>query len=252
MSVPLIGVSACMSQNEAGGVYHHVGHKYFDAVASASQAIPLAIPALPGALDLDVLVARLDGLFLSGSPSNVEPQNYGGPAFRADTKRDPNRDGVTLPLIRKAIEAGLPLFAVCRGQQELNVALGGTLHQHVHELPGKRDHRARKDLPVQDQYDVAHPIDVQPGGMLAGLNGATGQVMVNSLHAQAIDRLADGLFVEAVSDDGIIESVSLPGSKGFLLAVQWHPEHPTALKWPLSKAMFRAFGDAARQRAQSR
>jgi len=208
---------------------------------------------LPGPdLDLDALIERLDGLFLTGSPSNVEPMNYGGPAFREGIERDPARDSLTLPLIRKAIAAGLPLFAVCRGQQELNVALGGSLHQHVAELPAKRDHRARKDVPLDQQYDLAHPIEIHRGGMLEKLNGAAGPAMVNSLHAQAIDRLADDLFVEAVSDDGIIESVSLPRARGFLLAVQWHPEHPTALQWPLSRALFRAFGDAARARAESR
>ena len=246
MTAPLIGVPCCIRQTDEGSVYHQVGHKYLSAVATASQAIPMAIPALPGEFDLDEMLDRLDGVFLTGSPSNVEPHHYDGPTFRPEVERDPMRDGVTLSLIRKAIERGIPLFGVCRGQQEVNVALGGTLHQHVAEIPGKRDHRMRRDIPVQDRYDVAHPVDVKPGGMLETLVGRTGEVTVNSLHAQAIDRLADGLFVEAVSDDGIIESVSLPGSKGFMLCVQWHPEHPTALAWPLSQAMFKAFGDAAR------
>lgn len=252
MSAPLIGVSACTRQTDEGSVYHQVGHKYLAAVADGAGGIPLSIPAMADRIDLDALVDRLDGLFLTGSPSNVEPQHYAGPDFRPETERDPLRDAVTLPLILKAIEKGLPLFAVCRGHQELNVALGGTLHQHVEELPGKRDHRMRRDIPLEQRYDVAHPIDVKPGGMLEKLVGATGEVMINSLHAQAIDRPADGLFIEAVSDDGIIEAVSLPSAKGFLLSVQWHPEHPVALAWPLSRAMFAAFGDAARAHSRTK
>lgn len=246
MSTPLIGVSSCTRVTDSNAVYHQVGHKYLASVASAAQGIPLAIPAMADLIDLDALVEGLDGLFLTGSPSNVEPHNYEGPEFRDGVERDPARDAVTLPLIRKAIESGVPIFAVCRGHQELNVALGGTLHQHVEELPGKRDHRMRRDIPLQERYGEAHPVDVKPGGMLEGLVGRTGDVMVNSLHAQGIDRLGDGLFVEAVSDDDVIEAVSLPSAKGFLLSVQWHPEHPTALAWDLSKSMFKAFGDAAR------
>lgn len=246
MTAPLIGVSSCTQISDLGSIYYQVGHKYVAAISTAAQGVPVMIPAMPDELDLDALVDGLDGLFLTGSPSNVEPVNYGGPDFREGTERDPRRDAVTLPLIHKAIARGLPLFAVCRGHQELNVALGGTLHHHLEELPGKRDHRMRRDIPLDQRYDVAHPIDVKPGGMLEQLVGRTGEVMVNSLHAQGIDRLADGLFVEAISDDGFIEAVSLPSAKGFLLSVQWHPEHPTALKWPLSQAMFAAFGDAAR------
>lgn len=246
MSIPLIGVSACTRSSEGGSHYHQVGHKYLSAVATTAKGLPMPIPAMADQIDMDDLLDKLDGLFLTGSPSNVEPQHYDGPDFRPETERDPLRDSMTLPLIRKGLDRGLPIFAVCRGHQELNVVLGGTLHQNLHELPGKRDHRMRRDIPLQDRYDAAHPVDIKPGGMLEQLAGKTGDVMVNSLHAQGIDRLGDGLFVECVSDDGVIEAVSLPSAKGFLLSVQWHPEHPTALAWPLSHAMFKAFGDAAR------
>ena len=249
---PLIGVSACTRTPEDGGLYHQVGHKYLAAVADGADAVPMIIPAMPDHIDLDAALDRMDGLFLTGSPSNVEPQHYDGPNFREGTDRDPARDAVTLPLIRRAIDRGVPIFAVCRGHQELNVVLGGTLHQNVQELPGKRDHRMRRDIPLDQRYGEAHPIDVKPGGMLEKLVGRTGEVMINSLHAQGIDELGDGLFVEAVSDDDVIEAVSLPDAPGYLLSVQWHPEHPTSFEWPLSKAMFKAFGDAARDYAKTK
>jgi len=246
MLSPLIGVSGCAIQEETDRYHFKVGDKYVNAVAEASGATPVVIPPMGAQLDLDLLLDRLDGLFLTGSPSNVEPDHYEGPAFRETTARDPLRDATTLPLIRRAIERGLPVFAVCRGHQELNVALGGSLHQHIEELPGKRDHRRNPDLDYNGQYDAAHPVTLDDGGLLARLNGGAGEVLVNSLHAQGIDRLADGLQIEATSPDGVIEAVSLPSASGFVLGVQWHPEHPVALQWPLSRAMFAAFGEAAR------
>ncbi|WP_425407133.1 gamma-glutamyl-gamma-aminobutyrate hydrolase family protein [Hwanghaeella sp.] len=251
MQSALIGVSGCAIEDEGNRFYVKVGDKYVNAIAGAAEATPMIIPPLGDVLDLDLMLDRLDGLFLTGSPSNVEPHHYEGPAFRDGVKRDARRDSTTLPLIKKAIQRGMPVFAVCRGHQELNVALGGTLHQHVQELPGKRDHRVNNDLDYMGQYDVAHSITIRPDGPLAALAGAT-EANVNSLHSQAIDRLAPGLLVEAESPDGVIEAVSMPSAKGFLLSVQWHPEHPVALTWTLSKAMFAAFGDAARAYAAKR
>ena len=124
MTKPLVGVPCCIRKTDEGGVYHQIGHKYLAAVASAADCVPVGIPALPEEVDADVLLDRLDGLFLTGSPSNVEPFNYEGPEFREGTLRDPARDGVTLPLNRKAIARGLPIFAVCRGQQEVVAAQG--------------------------------------------------------------------------------------------------------------------------------
>lgn len=249
---PLIGISACTQIGDQGSLNYKVAEKYVTAVTIGASAIPLIIPPLGDATDVDGLLDRLDGLFLTGSPSNVEPHLYDGEASREGTAHDPARDATTLPLIHHAIERGVPIFAVCRGHQELNVACGGTLHQHLHELDGKRDHRMRRDLPPDARYDRAHPVEIRPAGILERLVDGSGPVIVNSLHSQAIDRLGEGLFVEAVSDDGVIEAVSLPGAKAFTLGVQWHPEHRTALQWPLSQAMFRAFGEAARQCLRAR
>ncbi len=248
---PLIGIPACTEQREHTR-HHRVSEKYIVAAIEAAGGLPLLIPALPAHYDLEELVARLDGLLLTGSPSNVEPARYGGPPSRDGTLHDPRRDALTLPLIRTAIAKGLPLFAICLGVQELNVARGGTLHQNVHELPGKRDHRMRRDLPYEERYAERHPVRIAPGGVLHRLTGGAEEVMVNSLHAQAIDRPGEGVFVEAVSDDGVIEAISVPEAPAFTLGVQWHPEHRVALKAPLSQAMFRAFGAAARARRLAR
>ncbi len=252
---PLIGVPACRRQ-AAPGTYHTVGEKYLTAVTDAAGGVPVLLPALGdggngGRLDLRALVARLDGLLMTGSPSNVEPQHYDGEPSRLDTKHDPERDATTLPLIRLAIEAGLPLFAVCRGVQELNVALGGTLHQNVQELPGKRDHRMRQHDDPEVRYGLVHRVRLTEDGALAELARQAGvdpeNLMVNSLHAQAIDRPADRLAVEAISDDGVIEGVRVIDAPAFALGVQWHPEY-RPLDDPFSTALFRAFGEACRAR----
>ncbi len=235
--------------------YRVVG-KYAASVVDGAGCLPLLIPALGEVGCFVELMSRLDGLFLTGGASNVRPDFYDGEASRAGTLHDPDRDATSLPLIRAAIEAGVPVFAICRGIQELNVALGGTLHQNIHELPGKSEHRMNRSVPTDERYEIRHPITINPGGMLeemAAEEVADGrEIMVNSLHAQAIDRLGDGLFVEAVSDDGVIEAVSVSDAKAFALGVQWHPEHPTSLRWPLSKAMFGAFGEACRARMTAR
>lgn len=246
---PLIGVTAC---READGDHprHHVGEKYVACVPTAMGGIPVVIPSLGGLVDPAAIVARLDGLLVTGSPSNVEPHHYAGEPSVPGTLHDPLRDATTLPLIRAAVAAGLPLFCICRGIQELNVALGGSLHQRVQDLPGRRDHRSRKDVDFDAKYADVHDIALTPGGVLHGLFG-TAQVQVNSLHAQAIDRPAPGLRVEAVAADGTIEAVSMPGARGFVLAVQWHPEWPDPLR-PVSRELFAAFARAAREQARRR
>lgn len=250
-TLPIVGIPANSDETDGLG-FNRVGEKYIASVINGAKCLPVLIPTLSDLYDVDDFLDRLDGLFLTGAPSNVEPHNYGGEASRKGTKHDPKRDSCSLPLIRKSIEHGVPLFAVCRGFQELNVTFGGTLHQNVHELPGKNDHRMRRDLPPGRRYDKRHPILVSQGGFLMELASGESEVIVNSLHAQAIDLPADNLVVEAVSDDGVIEAVSVRNSKAFALGVQWHPEHPVSLKWPLSKSMFDCFGDAARERLAAR
>jgi putative glutamine amidotransferase len=187
---------------------------------------------------------------LTGSLSNVATHRYGGPPDRPESPQDPARDATTLPLIAAALDAGLPLFCICRGLQELIVALGGTLHTEVHRQPGRSDHRSIPHLPYEQKYGPRHPVLVTPGGRLAALVGP-GPIDVNSLHWQAIDRPADRLVVEGRAPDGTIEAGSVRDAAGFALAVQWHPEF-RPLENPVSRRLFAAFGDAARARAAAR
>lgn len=247
---PLVGVTCCRRSAEFGTV-HQVGDKYVDSVVLGAEAVPVLIPALGEALALDPLLERLDGVLVTGSPSNVEPHHYGGPPPREGNLADPARDATTLPLIRRALELGVPLFAICRGIQELNVALGGTLHQHVHELPGRRDHRSDKSKPHPERYEPVHEIHLTPGGYLQELFDGAATIPVNSLHAQGIDRLAEGLVVEAVAEDGTIEAVRVRDARAFALGVQWHPEW-RVLDNPWSRRLYAAFGAAARERAAAR
>jgi putative glutamine amidotransferase len=248
---PIVAIPACIAEVD-GRTMHRVGQRYIESVIDLAGCQPLLVPAMGEVGCFKEMISRLDGLFLTGAASNVEPHHYNGTPSRAGTLHDPGRDSTSLPLIRAAVEMGIPVFAVCRGIQELNVALGGTLHQNIHELPGKSEHRMNRALPSELRVQVRHPIEIQPGGMLEKLMGRTGEIMVNSLHAQGIDQPGDGLFVEAYSDDGVVEAVSYPDAKGFVLGVQWHPEHQVPMQWPLSKAMFDAFGDACRANAEAR
>ena len=248
---PVIGVVADVF---AGGkhVSHTVQQKYLEAVTSGSDAIALILPALidaPGGAwsdpaDLEQVLDRLDGLFLTGAVSNVAPHHYGSALADPHSPADPARDHVVLPLVRGAMARGLPVLGVCRGFQEINVALGGTLHQTVHEVPGLSDHREPEADTLAAQYAPAHNIELAEGGLLHTLHGWP-KAQVNSLHGQGVDRLAPGLAVEATAPDGLIEAFRLDRDETFLLGVQWHPE------WafrddPLSVAIFRAFGSAAR------
>jgi putative glutamine amidotransferase len=253
---PLVGVSACLKENGRGGWHHTVGDKYVQAVIRAVGALPVLIPAMGPELGdnatteaLDRLLDTLDGVLLTGSPSNVEPHHYGEES-RPGTAHDPARDATTLPLIRHSIDHGVPLIAICRGLQEVNVALGGTLHQLVHEVGGRRDHRSPKASTTDENYAPAHHIDIVEGGLLHRLVGER-RVLVNSLHAQGVDRLAPRARLEATADDGQIEAFSVPDAPGFALALQWHPEH-RALENSVSMKVFGAFAEACRERAEAR
>jgi putative glutamine amidotransferase len=241
--MPVVGL-VCDRRAHDGMPVHQANDEYVVAVQGGTGALPLLIPAMDAALAPADILARVDGLLFTGSPSNVAPSRYAGAPPRPGTLLDETRDATTLALICAAIEAGTPLLAICRGFQELNVALGGTLHQHVHEIAGRLDHREDEAAPLDVQYGPAHAVQIAPGGLLARIAG-TGEAMVNSLHHQGIDRLAPGLIAEAAAPDGQIEAVSLPGAKGFVMGVQWHPEWRWAGN-PLSRAIFAAFGDAVR------
>jgi putative glutamine amidotransferase len=244
---PVIGITA--DQRMIGPhPFHAVGDKYVRAVVEAADAIPLLIPALGERLQLDELLMHLDGILFTGSPSNVEPYRYNGSPSIPGTMHDAARDATTLALVPRAIGAGVPVFGICRGFQEVNVAMGGTLTQRLHEVPGLLDHRDDAEQPLAVQYAPVHDVTLEPGGVLARLAGTT-RVRVNSLHSQGVELLAPDLIIEARAPDGVIEAFRVKDAPRFALAVQWHPEWQV-MSDSFSRAMFAAFGAASRERAQ--
>jgi len=243
---PLIGIPA--DRRLLGHHYFHcVGEKYIAAVAEGAGATPVLIPSLGDVLNVRELLADFDGILLTGSPSNVEPHHYRGPASAPGTLHDPHRDATTLPMIPHVIEAGMPLLAICRGFQEMNVAFGGTLWQKLHEVQGFANHKEDLDAPLDEQYGPAHEVALTHGGRLHRIAGEE-RLTVNSLHSQGVQTLGADLEVEARAPDGVIEAFSVRNAPSFALAVQWHPE------WKFrdnqfSRALFAAFGNAARERA---
>ncbi|GAB2848248.1 gamma-glutamyl-gamma-aminobutyrate hydrolase family protein [Pseudoduganella ginsengisoli] len=201
--------------------------------------MPLIVPALGGQTDIDAVLSVADDVMLTGATSNVDAALYGQAVHDPSLPLDPARDATTLPLLRAAIERGIPLFGICRGFQEINVALGGTLHQAVQEVPGMMDHRDRPGDPLDVQYGPAHRVRLAEGGLLAGLLDAR-DITVNSLHGQGVALLAPGLTVEAVADDGLVEAYTVDGA-AFALAVQWHPEWRVTGD-AVSMKLFHAFG----------
>jgi len=248
-SAPLVGIPSDRKQ-----IGHHpfqaVGEKYIRAVSDGAGCLPVLLPSMHPPLDLRELLSRLDGLLLTGSLSNIEPHHYSDEPSYPGNLHDPSRDANTLPIVPLAIEMKVPVLAVCRGFQEVNVALGGTLHQKVHETPGFSDHRENPDDELEAQYGPAHPVRLAEGGLLARIAGRS-EVMVNSLHGQGMRTPGRGLLVEATAPDGLVEGLRLDSPDTFLLAVQWHPEW-RANENPFYFGLFQAFGAACRARADAR
>ena len=242
---PVIALPADVRDFE-GYRWHAAAESYLKAVTTGLSGIPLIVPSLADAIDIDALLGRVDGILLTGSRSNVHPERYGA---RAETRSEPYdtaRDAMTFPLIKAALQRGVPLFAICRGMQELNVALGGTLHSELQEMEGRSDHRAPVSEAQQERFAIRQDIALEPGGVLAGIVGAR-RLRVNSLHRQAIDRLGEGLVVEATAPDGTIEAVRVAEAPAFAVGVQWHPEYWVSSDEPSAK-LFQAFGEAVRER----
>jgi putative glutamine amidotransferase len=241
MSRPIVVIPACTKIID-GHAFDAVGRKYAAAVAEVAECQPLLVPVGAGMTDIAAVLELADAILLSGSRSNVAPEHYGEETPINPDALDPLRDAVTLPLIRAAVELKTPLFAICRGFQELNVALGGSLHQAVHDVNGHKDHRARTNVDIDEAYGLVHKVSLR--GMLRDWVGSD-QIMVNSLHWQGISRVASGLKPEAFAEDGLVEAVRGPDDAAFCLGVQWHPEWATKAN-PVSTALFRRFGAAAR------
>jgi putative glutamine amidotransferase len=246
---PLIGVVACNAQIGLHP-FSIVGEKYLLSVVDGAGGWPLVLPSLGENQPIASLLASLDGILFTGSPSNVEPHHYQGPASAAGTHHDPNRDASTLPLLKAAVAAGVPVLGVCRGFQEMNVAYGGSLHQKLHEVSGFIEHREDKTAALDVQYGPAHTIEIAADGLLFKAWGKT-LAQVNSVHTQGVERLGDGLVAEAFAPDGLIEAFSVIDAKAFALGVQWHPEWKVTEN-PFYLSIFTLFGDACRNRATTR
>lgn len=247
---PLVGIPA--DRRQLGHhPFHVAGDKYAVALLDASGCLPVIVPAIARELELAELLESLDGLLFMGSPSNIEPHHYQGPPSEPGTPHDPHRDATTLPLLPRAVAAGVPVFGICRGAQEMNVAYGGTLWPRLQDVPGLQDHRENPNDPLDVQYGPSHEVQLTPGGLLQRLAHGAERVAVNSLHWQGVRELGAGLEIEARADDGVIEAFSVAHAARFALAVQWHPEWQV-MNNEFSRSIFAEFGDSCRERMRNR
>jgi putative glutamine amidotransferase len=247
--LPLVGLPADTYEN-SGFLFHSLGDKYLRALSDVSKVLPVMIPSMIDVLNLDALLNHFDGILMTGAVSNVHPPHYGEKASPDHEPYDHNRDGTTLKLIRAVIDRGIPLFCICRGFQELNVVMGGSLETELQRGEGRLDHRAPKSDSTDVRYGPSHVVEISKGGMLERVLGKT-ETKVNSIHRQGIKKIGLGLNVEAVASDGVIEAVSVQGAKAFAFGTQWHPEY-RASENPDSAKLFGAFGDAVRAHARAR
>jgi|SRR5450830_94104 len=245
MHKPLIIVPSCTKHIDTDS-YYLAQMKYVDAVSLGADCMPLVLPACAARTDWDAVFAVADGILLTGAPSNVHPALFDEQILDPILPLDEARDAVTIPLIRQAFARRIPMMAICRGAQEINVALGGSLHQAVHEVAGMMDHRDDDNDPLDVQYGPAHRVSLTPDGTVSAMLGGRTELTVNSLHGQGIARLAPGLRIEAVADDGLVEAFSAEEGAGFMLAVQWHPEWKITANADSMK-LLAAFGAACRQ-----
>lgn len=248
-SRPLVGLPADTYEKD-GFLYHSLGDKYVRALTDVADVDAVMIPSQLDHDNLNGLLSHLDGILLTGAVSNVHPPHYGEEPSTDHEPYDHRRDATTLKLIHTVIDQGIPLFCICRGFQELNVAMGGSLETELQRGDGRLDHRAPHSDDVDVRYAPKHSVNITKGGLLSRLLGKS-ETMVNSIHRQGVKRLGDGLNIEAAAPDGIIEAVSVKNAKAFAFATQWHPEFK-ALKNPDSVKLFSAFGDAVRAHARNR
>ena len=253
MKLPVVGIPCDVKEFDRL-LFHAVGEKYIVALSKCAEVFPVLLPVGDEHLDINKVLSLCDGIFLTGSPSNVHPDHYGGATPRESVLLDASRDSYTLPLIRACVERGVPLFCVCRGFQEFNVAFGGTLHQHLREssapdgYAARFDHRAGKNDPLNVQYGPAHELSLTSGGFLASLleeEARGGRIKVNSLHSQGVDEPAQCMSIEAVANDGTIEALHIADAPAFAFGVQWHPEW-RCWENAVSKRLYGAFGKAVR------
>ncbi|ARO14794.1 gamma-glutamyl-gamma-aminobutyrate hydrolase [Ketogulonicigenium robustum] len=212
------------------------------AVAQIMNAMPLIVPPNPAMVTLNDLLETCDGFILTGGRPNVHPEEYGEEPTPAHGDFDRNRDAVVLPLIRACVQRGQPFLGICRGFQEVNVAMGGTLYPEIRDLPGRMNHRMPPEGTLEERYALRHRVTLSKGGLFAQMLGAE-EVMTNTLHGQGIKTPGARIRVDGLADDGTPEAIYVDGAPGFTMSVQWHPEW-RATQDPVSHALFSSFGDA--------
>ena len=242
MSKPVVGIIANSYLINEQYPVQATGRMNIEAIAEVSDAIPLIIPSLPGSVSISDLMDTCDGFLFTGGRPNVHPEEYGHEVTEAHGEFDRDRDNVVLPLIRACVEAGQPALGVCRGFQEFNVAMGGTLHPEIRDLPGRMNHRMTPDGTLEEKFELTHHVHLNPGSPFIRIFGSD-EVLVNSLHGQGIDHAGERIVIEGHAPDGTPEALSVMGAPGFALAVQWHPEY-NASHDPVSRPLFGSFGDA--------
>lgn len=244
MTRPVIGIIGNFALLNDEYPVHTAGMMNSIAVAEVAGAMPLIIPSDPDLVSVAELLDLCDGFLLTGGRPNVHPQEYGENETPAHGEFDRARDSVALGLVRACVERGQPFFGVCRGFQEVNVAMGGTLYPEIRELPGRMNHRMPPDGTLEEKFELRHKVRFADGGLFHQLMG-TREVMTNTLHGQGIKTAGQGVVIDGHATDGTPEAIYIEGAAGFTLAVQWHPEY-NAAQDPVSNALFSAFGDAAR------
>lgn len=248
---PVVGVTGSHLLAEGTYPVQAAGMRNLEAVAEVADALPVIVPGMPTAGELAELLELCDGFLLTGGRANVHPSHYGHEETPAYGTFDPGRDSLVLGLVRAAVEAGAPVFGVCRGVQEMNVAFGGTLHPEVRDLPGKMNHRMPKgETDPEVIFRRRHKVTFIEGGAFHRILGVT-EAMTNSLHGQAIIDPGQGVVIEGRAEDDVVEAVSVEGARRFALGVQWHAEYDAATD-EVSAALFRAFGEDCRRRMSER
>lgn len=244
MTRPVIGIIGNTYEQDDRYPVHAGGTINSTAVATVSDCIPLIIPPDPAFMSVNELMSTCDGFLLTGGRPNVHPEEYGHAETEAHGAFDRARDAITLPLVRACVERGQPFFGICRGFQEVNVAMGGTLHPEIRDLPGRDNHRMPPDGTLEECFELRHDVHFTENGVFHRLLGAQ-TVFTNTLHGQGITDPGQGVVIDGRAPDGTPEAIYIEGAKGFTLSVQWHPEWNAAAD-PVSRPLFEAFGDAAR------
>lgn len=256
MKRPVVGVIGNMHLIEKRFAVQAVGERNLHAVAEVAGALPLMFAGVPEITDVEALLEVVDGILLTGARANVHPARFHTEPDPRHEPYDNNRDDVALTLVDICVARGIPLFGICRGFQEMNVAFGGSLHPEIRELPGRINHRMPRLENGEIHPDPAvvfadrHEVHLTPGGVFARLCGCE-SIRVNSLHGQGILDIGERIVVEGVADDGTIEAIRIADAPGFALGVQWHAEYDPQCN-PINRALFEAFGEALRTHQQAK